>query len=57
MKAETVGWDHKAVFHEGKTPGDEYDDVEGCVAVDDVHVLELEVSVPCEGHEDVGDDE
>ena len=51
-----VGRNHEAVFHQCQTPRYEYDDVQRCVAVQDVHILQLQVSVPCKGHEYVGHD-
>ena len=51
-----VGRNHEAVFHQCQTPRYEYDDIQRCVAVQDVHILQLQVSVPCKGHEYVGHD-
>ena len=52
-EAHPVGGNHKGVFKEGDTPGKEDDANEGPV-VRHLHLLQFQVSVPGQRHEDVG---
>lgn len=56
LEAEAVAGDLQGVFEECHAPGDE-DDAYQRPVVDEFHFLEFEVTVPGEGHEDVGADE
>ena len=56
-EADAVGRYLAGVFEECQEPADEDDDVERCVVRDELHLLQLEMTIPSEGHEDVGDDE
>ena len=51
-----VGRNHKTILHKCQCPRDEDDDIEGCVAVQDVHILQFQVSIPRQSHKDVGHD-
>ena len=57
LKAVVVGRNHETILHECQSPRDEYDDIQWCVAVQDVHVLQFQMSIPSKSHEDVGHDE
>lgn len=53
---DVVGGNHEEVFDEGDTPAGENHEDQRPVGAD-VHLLQLEVAVPGEGHEEVADDE
>ena len=55
-EAYPVGRHLGAVFEEGHSPGEEDDKDEG-PSGGDFHFLQLEMAVPCEGHEYVGGDQ
>ena len=57
LKAVVVGRNHETILHKCQCPRNEDDDIEGRVTVQDVHVLQFQVSVPCKCHKDVGHDE
>ena len=52
-EAYAVGGDLEGILEEGDAPREEDDPDQGPV-VDELHLLQLEVSVPCESHEYVG---
>lgn len=54
LEAYTVSRHHKAVFEESDSPG-EKDHAEKGPVFRNAGALELKVSIPCEGHERVGD--
>ena len=56
LETIVVGRNHKTVLHKCQSPRDEDDDIEGCVAVQDVHILQFQVSIPRQSHKDVGHD-
>ena len=56
LEADPVRRDGEAVLEEGDAPG-EQDDEDERPAGGDFHLLELEVTVPGERHEDVREDE
>ena len=56
VEADAVGGDGEAVFEEGDAPRKEDDEEEG-PAGGDLHLLQLEMAVPREGHEDVREHE
>ena len=56
FKAETVGRHLKGIFKKRNAPREEDDRPDGPER-DELHVLELEVQVPGERHEDVRNDE
>jgi hypothetical protein len=45
------------VFQQGYSPRHQYHNVEWRIAANDLHLLKLEVSIPCKSHEDIGDDQ
>ena len=57
LETVVVGRNHKTILHKCQRPRDEDDDIEWCVTVQNVHILQLQVSVPCQSHEDVGHNE
>lgn len=52
-EAYAVGGDLEGILEEGDAPREE-DDPDQRPVVDELHLLQLEVSVPCESHEYVG---
>ena len=56
-EAYTVGRYLTGILKECQTPADENDDVERGVVRDELHLLQLQVSVPSECHEDIRYDE
>ncbi len=52
-----VGWYHEDVLCKCHAPRKEDDGVEWSVLRKDLHLLKLEMTVPCKGHEDVGYDQ
>ena len=57
VKADAVGGNLAAVFGQCQQPRQEDDDIEWGIACDDVDLLQLQVTVPGEGHEDIGYDQ
>ena len=51
-KSDAVGRDLARVLGQGYAPREEDDQIQG-PRLDKFHLLQLQVSVPCEGHEDV----
>ena len=56
-KTHAVGRYLTGIFKERQEPTDEDDDVERGVVGDELHLLQLQVTIPCERHEDVRHDE
>ena len=56
LEADPVGRDGEAVLEEGNAPRKQ-DDEDERPAGGDFHLLELEMAVPCERHEDIRKDE
>ena len=57
LESEMVGRNHETILHECQSPGDEYDDIQWGVAMQNVHVLQFQMSIPRKCHEDIGHDE
>ena len=55
-EAHPVGGHHKRVFKEGDSPGKE-DDADERPVVRNLHLLQFQVAVPGQRHEDVGTEE
>ena len=56
-EADTIGRHLTGILKECQTPADEDNDVERSVVRDKFHLLQLQVSVPSECHEDIRYDE
>ena len=56
-KADAVGRHLTGIFRQGQKPRQQDDEDERRVLREDVDLLQLQVTVPGEGHEDVGDNE
>lgn len=56
-KANAVGRHLTGILKERQKPADEDNDVEWCVVGDELHLLQLQVPIPGERHEDVRHDE
>ena len=56
-EADTIGRHLTGILEECQTPADEDNDVEWSVVRDELHLLQLQVSVPSECHEDIRYDE
>jgi hypothetical protein len=52
-EADAVGWHLTGILKERQEPADEDNDVERGVVRDELHLLQLQVSVPSERHENV----
>lgn len=53
-KSVVIGRYHKAILHKSQAPRDEDDYVQRSVAVQNVHILQFQVPIPCKSHEDIG---
>ena len=51
-ESDAVGWYHHAILEEGDNPRENNDANEGPRRAD-VHLLEFQMSIPCECHEDI----
>jgi hypothetical protein len=56
-EADTVGGHLTGILEESQTPADENDNVKWGVVRDELHLLQLQVTVPSECHEDIRYDE
>ena len=56
-EAYAVGGYLEAVFGQGYSPRQQDDGIERCVVANDFELLELEMAIPGESHEYVGNDE
>lgn len=57
LRTYPVGRYHETVFQKGNTPGHKYHEYEGPILDGWVDLGELQLSVPGEGHENVGADQ
>ena len=56
QKADAIGGYLTHIFKQGDAPREKDNDNEGPVATD-ARILQLQVAIPSEGHEDIGQDE
>ena len=52
-KSETIGRYLHAVLEKGNAPREEDDEDERGRMGKDIHILQLEVTIPCQSHEDI----
>ena len=57
LKTDAIGRHLKAVFEEGEAPRDEDDDEERCFALQNADILQFEMAIPSENHENVAHNE
>ena len=57
LGAYTVGWNHEGIFEQSHSPAHEDDEDQRPVFDRRMQLLELEVAIPGEGHEDIRNDQ